>query len=143
MTTPVEMQTVPVHVVNASEMKPDAPAHKTRDIAITTKTYNLKTAQTGDPVDSVVQRVLDRDPARVQALIVVTSGTVFLCHSKAAAQAAAGDASTVGGAMDGFLVAAGQYVPPLTTTDQLWAVVPTDKASTGAQVSVIAERIRA
>lgn len=143
MTTPMELQTVPVHVVNAHEMRPPAPAGKTCDIEINTKTFNLKTSQTSDPVDSLVQRILDRDPARLQAIVIVTSGTVYLCHSKTQAQAAAADASTVGGAMDGALVAAGQFIPPLHTTDPLWAVVPTDKAGAGAQVSVISERRRA
>lgn len=140
MTTPVEA--VLVHVTNAHEMHPEARPEKPRDVEINTKTFNLKTSQTGDPVDSVVQRILDRDLSRVQAIISVASGTVFLSHSRTQAQAAAADASTPGGAMDGFLVVAGQALPPLTTTDPLWAVVPTDKASTGAQVSVISERRR-
>lgn len=139
MSTETGIEAVHVRVVNAHELKPEAPRDRPRDIAIVTRTFTLKTSQTGDPVDSQLQRVLDRDPGRLQALINVTSGTVYLCHSKAQAQAAAADAAAVGGAQDGFLVAAGQYVPPLRTTDPLWAVVPTDKASTGAQVSVIAE----
>ena len=143
MTTPMQVEAVHVHVVNAHEMQP-APQHeKPRDIEVNTRTFTLKTSQTGDPNDSVIQRILDRDPARVQAIVNVTSGTVYLCHSKAQAQAAVGDASTAGGAQEGFLVAAGQYVPPLITTDPLWAVIPSDKASTGALVSVIAERRRA
>lgn len=141
MTTPTEPPAVRVHVENAHELR--QPRHeKPRDIEINTKTFTLKTAQTADPVDSAVQRILDRDPSRVQAIISVASGTVFLCHSRTQAQAAAADASTVGGAQDGFLVSAGQPLPPLTTTDPLWAAVPTDKAAAGAQVSVIAERRR-
>lgn len=136
------MEPVRVHVDNAHELKPEAQHEKPRDIEINTKTFTLKTSQTGDPVDSVVQRILDRDVSRVQAIINVASGTVYLCHSRTQAQAAAADASTVGGAQDGFLVAAGQPLPPLLTNDPLWAVVPSDKASTGAQVSVIAERRR-
>lgn len=145
MTTDVnyELQTVPVHVVNAHELKPQAPAERPRDIAIVTQTFTLKTSQTSDPNDSAIQRILDRDPGRVQAIINVTSGTVYLCHSRAQAQAAAASASTVGTSQGGFLVAAGQPLPPLRTTDPLWAVVPTDKAATGAQVSVISEITRA
>jgi hypothetical protein len=146
MTTPAELQTVPVHVVNAHELlKPQAPApaERPRDIAIVTQTFTLKTSQTSDPVDSAVQRLLDRDPGREQAIVSVASGTVYLCHSRAQAQSAAASASTVGTSQGGFLVAAGQYVPPLRTTDPLWAAVPTDKAGAGAQVSVIAEIRRA
>lgn len=140
MSTEYETEAIPavrVHVDNAHELKPAAA--RPRDIAINTQTFTLKTSQTSDPVDSVVQRILDRDPYRVQALIMVTSGTVYICHSRAQAQAAALDASTVGTQQAGFLVAAGQYVPPLHTNDPVWAVVPTDKASAGAQVSVLAE----
>jgi hypothetical protein len=147
--TEMPMQTVPVHVVNAHELlKPQfVPEHQhapdSPDIAVITQTFTLKTSQTSDPNDSAIQRVLDRDPGRMQALIVVTSGTVYLCHSRAQAQAALGSASTIGTAQGGFLVAAGQYVPPLRTTDPLWAVVPTDKAGAGAQVSVLTETRRA
>lgn len=137
------MSAVRVHVTNAHELGPQPKPEKPRDVEVNTKTFTLKTSQTSDPVDSAVQRILDRDPARVQAIITVASGTVYLCHSKAQAQAAAADASAVGGAQDGYLLAAGQYLPPLTTTDPLWAAVPSDKAGTGAQVSVIAERHRA
>lgn len=137
------MQTVPVHVTNAHELKPEVRPEKPCDIEVNTKTFTLKTSQTSDPNDSVVQRILDRDPSRVQAVVIVISGTVYLCHSKTQALAAAGDAAAVGGAQDGALVAAGQYIPPLHTTDPLWVAIPTDKASTGAQVSVIAERRRA
>lgn len=141
-TIDTELATVPVHVMNAHELH-RPPAERCPDIEINTRTFTLKTSQTSDPVDSAVQRILDRDPARTQAIVVVTSGTVYLCHSRTQAQAAAGDASTVGGAQDGFQVTAGQYVPPLHTTDPLWAVVPSDKAATGALVSVISERKRA
>jgi hypothetical protein len=137
-----ELATVPVHVTNAHEMA-QAPERKPRDIEVNTKTFTLKASQTGDPVDAVVQRILDRDPNRTQAIINVFSGTVILCHSRAQAQAAAGDSSAIGGANDGFLVVANQYIPPLHTTDPLWAAVTTDKSSTGAQVSVISERRRA
>jgi hypothetical protein len=136
-----------VQLANAPELAREIGRHSgcsgPRDIEPNTKTFTLKTAQTSDPVDSIVQRILDRDPHRLQALIVVTSGTIYLCHSRAQAQAAAGDASTVGGAQDGFLVAAGQYVPPLLSTDPLWAAIPSDKAGAGAQVSVLSERRRA
>ena len=142
-TTPMELQTVPVHVVNAHEIRRQVPPDKPHDIEVNAKTFTLKTSQTGDPVDSAVQRILDRDPSRIQAVVSVASGTVFLCHSRAQAQAAAADASAAGGAADGFLVAAGQPLPPLLTTDPLWAAVPSDKAAAGAQVSVIAERRRA
>jgi hypothetical protein len=143
MTEPAALQTVPVHVTNAHEIHP-APRHEaSHDIEINTRTFTLKTSQTGDPNDSVIQRILDRDPARTQAIVNVTSGTVYLCHTRAQAQAAAGDSSALGGAQEGALYAAGQYIPPLKTTDPLWAVISTDKAATGAQVSVIAERRRA
>lgn len=147
--TQTELQTVPVHVVNAHELiKPQfVPEHHhgpdTVDIAISAQTFTLKTSQTQDPVDSVVQRIADRDPGRQQVIINVTSGTIYLCHSRTQAQSAAASASTVGTAQGGFLVAAGQVVPPLHTTDGLWAAVPTDKAASGAQVSVITETRRA
>jgi hypothetical protein len=141
----MNLQTVPVHVVNAHEIRRQVPPEsKTDDVEVNCKTFTLKTGQTsGDPNGAIIARILDRDPARTQALIVVNSGTVYLCHSLAQADAAAGDAAAIGGAQDGALITAGQYLPPLHTTDPVWAVVPTDKASTGALVSVIAERRRA
>lgn len=143
MSTDTTHPPVFVHVVNAHEMRRQVPPDSTRDIEVNTKTFILKTGQTsGDPNGGLIQRILDRDPARTQALIIVTSGTVYLCHSSAQADAAAGDASAIGGPQDGALVAAGQYIPPLRTTDPLWAVIPTDKAAAGALVSVIAERRR-
>lgn len=139
MTDP--MDPVLVHVTNAHEIAPPKPAEE-HGIAADVRTFTLKTGQTGDPVDSAITRILDRDPMRAQALITVASGTVYLCHSRAQAQAAAADASAVGGAQDGYLLAAGQYLPPLRTTDPLWAAVPSDKAAAGAQVCVLAERRR-
>jgi len=137
-----DIEAIPVHVANAHELKADPP--RARDTSVNCKTFTLKSGQTsGDPNGGLIQRILDRDQSRTQAIIVVNSGTVYLCHSSAQADAAAADASTIGGPQDGALITAGQYVPPLETTDPLWAVVPSDKASTGALVSVIAERRRA
>lgn len=136
------VEAIPVHVANAHELKSETP--RTRDIGVNCKTFTLKTGQTsGDPNGAIIARILDRDQARTQAIIVVNSGTIYLCHTSAQADAAAGDSSTVGGPQDGALITAGQYVPPLKTTDPLWAVIPSDKASTGALVSVITERRRA
>lgn len=137
-----DLQTVPVHVTNAHELHQPA---EPRNYAIDCKTFTLKTGQlSGDPNGSVMQRILDRDLNRTQAIIEVFSGTVYLCHTSAAAESAIGEnVATLGGPQDGFILAAGTALPPLKVTDPLWAVVPSDKASTGALVSVIAERRRA
>lgn len=135
-----DIEAIPVHVSNAHEMAP-APAGNP-DYEVNTRTFTLKTGQTQGN-DSVMQRILDRDRSRKQAIIVVASGTVYLCHSSAQAEAAINDsAGTLGGSQDGFILASGVALPPLRTTDPLWAVVPSDKASAGALVSVISERRR-
>lgn len=139
MTTP--MQVVPVAVTNPHELRPER--EKPRDVEITCRTFTVKTGQTSDPNDSLVKRILDRDPQRVHAIINVFSGTVYLCHSRSAALAAAADASTLGTSQDGFLISSGQPIPPILTNDPVWIAIPTDKASSGAQVSVISERRRA
>jgi len=137
-----DIEAIPVHVANAHEMAP-APAGNP-DYEVNCKTFTLKTGQTsGDPNGAIIARILDRDKSRKQAIVVVASGTVYLCHSSAQAEsAAAGSVGTLGGPQDGFIAVAGVPIPPLCTTDPLWAVVPSDKASSGALVSVIAERRR-
>ena len=136
------LNTVPVHVTNAHELKPETPARKPRDVEIVTQTYVLKTGIRSGGNDSLVQRILDRDPNRLQAIILV-SDTTYLCHTSTQAEAAAGDsATTVGIPQDGFIATKLAPLPPLHTTDPLWAVVPSDKASTGVMVSVIIERRR-
>src|SRR6266700_3721002 len=90
MSTETDLQTVPVHVVNARELAP-APA-RSPDIAIITRTFTLKTGQTTGN-DSVMARILDRDPNRTQAIIVAQGNPVYLCHSSALAEAAVGDSA--------------------------------------------------
>jgi hypothetical protein len=142
MTDQIELQTVPVHVTNARDLAP-APAAAPADTEVNCRTFTLKTGQTTGN-DSVIARILDRDPARTQAVIMLASGTaVYLCHSSAQAEAAAADSTAIGGAQDGFILTSVAPLPPLRTTDPVWAVVPADKAAAGAQVAVIAERRRA
>ncbi len=141
MSTETDLQTVPVHVVNARELAP-APA-RSPDIAIITRTFTLKTGQTTGN-DSVMARILDRDPNRTQAIIVAQGNPVYLCHSSALAEAAVGDsAGGFGGAQDGFVLPSTGNPVVLYTTDPLWAAVPADKAGAGAIVTVITERRRA
>ena len=140
MTTIMEgVEAIPVHVANAHELKtPAGPA----DIEIVTQTYVLKTGiRQGN--DSLVARILDRDPARTQAIILV-SDTTYLCHTSNLADAAIGDSSNAAGIpQDGFIATKVAPIGPLHTTDPLWAVVSSDKAGTGVMVSVIIERKRA
>jgi hypothetical protein len=133
------LQTVPVHVTNAHELAPEPARY---DCEIITRTFTLKTGQTTGN-DSVVARILDRDPARTQAIILLASGTMaYLCHSSAQAAAGAADSSALGGAQDAFILTNVSPLPPLNTTDPLWAVVPSDKAAAGVMISVITERRR-
>ena len=135
------LQTVPVHVVNAHDLAPAPPAAKPCDYEIITQTYVLKTG-IRQGTDSLVARILDRDPNRTQAIILV-SDTTYLCHSSTQAEAAISDSSNaVGIPQDGFIATKLAPLPPLHTTDPLWAVVSSDKASTGVMVSVIIERKR-
>lgn len=143
MTTQTDLQTVPVHVVNTHEFRRQAPPEKSRDIQVITQTYVLKTGiRPNDLTGSLVARILDRDLERTQAIILVSANT-YLCHSSVQAEAAVNDSSnTVQVPQDGFIATS---VAPfvLKTTDPLWAVVSSDKASTGVMVSVIIERRRA
>lgn len=138
------LQTVPVHITNPHELHPaPPPAPGPGDIEVTAQTYVLKTGiRSGAPNDSVIARILDRDPARTQAIIQVSANT-YICHTSAQAEAAAADSSNaVGVPQDGFILS---NVMPIVlyTNDPLWAVVSADKAAAGILVSVITERRRA
>lgn len=133
------IEAIPVHVANAHEMRPEAA--KPCSIEVITQTYVLKSGIRAGGNDSLIQRILDRDPNRTQA-VLLASANVYLCHTSAQAEAAAGDSSNaVGVPQDGFILTSVAPVV-LHTTDPLWAVVSSDKASTGVMVSVIIERKR-
>ena len=142
-TIETDLQTVPVHVTNAHEFRRQLPPEKPKDIEVITQTYVLKTnVRSGDPNDSLIVRILDRDPNRTQAIILV-SDTTYLCHTSTQAKAAVNDSSNaVGVPQDGFIATKLAPLPPLYTTDPLWAVVSSDKAGSGVMVSVIIERKR-
>lgn len=143
MTTQTDLQVVPVEVTNVHEFRRQLPPEKPCDIEIITQTYVLKTGIRPNANDSLFQRILDRDPNRTQAIILV-SDTCYLCHTSVQAEAAVNDSNNaVGIPQDGFIATKLAPLPPLHTTDQLYAVVSSDKASTGVMVSVIIERRRA
>ncbi|HLK00465.1 MAG TPA: hypothetical protein VKU39_11230 [Streptosporangiaceae bacterium] len=135
--TPVPIR---VHVANAHEIKP-APCGKPGDTEIITQTFVLKTGIRAGGADSLVQRILDRDPSRTRAVILPTAN-VYLCHTSAQAEAATADSSNaVGVPQDGFIATSAAPLE-LRTTDPVWAAVSSDKASSGVMVSVISERRR-
>lgn len=136
---------IPVHVANPRELAEllQAPAHAARDIQVITQTYVLKTSiRSGDPNDSLIARILDRDAQRGRTVILPTAN-VYLCHTRAQAEAAINDSSNaVSGPQDGFI--ATSVAPVVTyTTDPLWIAVSSDKAAAGVMVSVLIERLRA
>lgn len=134
-----DVEAVPVHVANAHEIRADL---RPRDIQVITQTYVLKTGiRSGDPNDSLIARILDRDPHRGRT-IILPSTNVYLCHTRAQAEAAIGDSSNaVGAQQDGFISTS--VAPVVTyTTDPLWAAVSADKAAAGVMVSVLIERLR-
>lgn len=139
-----EIPPIGVYVTNPHEFRQGLLPEKLSDIEVITQTYVLKTSiRPNDPTGSLVARILDRDPQRVQA-IIAASANVYLCHSSTQAEAAANDSSNaVSIPQDGFILTSVAPLPPLRTTDQLWAVVSSDKAAAGVLVSVIIERRRA
>jgi hypothetical protein len=80
-----DLQTVPVHVTNAHELSQPGPPERP-DLSVTAQTFLLTSSHTAE-------RILDRDEARVRALVTAPDAAVFLCHTSGAAASAAASAA--------------------------------------------------
>lgn len=109
-----EMPVVHVHVVNASEMKPDN--HQAESRHAVTRTFN--------DIGQVVE-ILQQDPHRMKTEVFISGvGSVFICHSYAQAQAAL---TGTGGNFGASITCPGAATGSIRYTDysqsKMWAVL--------------------